>query len=434
MIKAAWRQTRKEVVFDPDSGKLYRFSDHQIEVLAGWPRVRAWRKTQNHPGWRGGWAEIEIPRGDLEERIQSVQDPLREGNQLLFPFAITPEEQQERQRLRAELPWHARIPRAVRNALADFTEGQWSLLAMVAYGGPAALDLIMANPALAWALANSRRFRGQPVTHPWRSVRRLLGVGHKQREILEFLELPATEPVRKLFAKVVTSACTWSCLQTLRRCLKQAELVRILSHLPRLNAGVLALVSYPAGLARVTPKLLEDTALHPQEASQPIALGLLRDLLEMERTAVRRWPVFRGLQVLYACHDQLIERINALREVSQTSPFPAPPFAGNELIVPITTAAQLQEEGQLLKNCAFTYLERIVKFRTDFIYRVLKPQRCTLEVFRTGHIWQLGQLKACANRYPAPETCQIVHQWYRAQGGIDATDFPECWFKSEYEV
>jgi hypothetical protein len=49
-----------------------------------------------------------------------------------------------------------------------------------------------------------------------------------------------------------------------------------------------------------------------------------------------------------------------------------------------------------------------------YIYRVLAPQRATLEIQLTGDKPKIGQLKLARNRNPDPATVAAVRAWLKA--------------------
>jgi len=95
--------------------------------------------------------------------------------------------------------------------------------------------------------------------------------------------------------------------------------------------------------------------------------------------------------------------------------FPEPPFPGNEFIKPITSPEGLRYEGSknVMDNCVKgrDYIKTILKGNC-YIYRVYKPQRCTLEIEKTpSGNWRISQLKLRKNESPRPETKNFVQEW-----------------------
>jgi hypothetical protein len=84
---------------------------------------------------------------------------------------------------------------------------------------------------------------------------------------------------------------------------------------------------------------------------------------------------------------------------------------GSDTIVPITTHDELIEEGRAQHNCAATYAQDIAD-GAMYIYRVLKPERCTLSIKKgKDGLWSLDQLKLACNASPQQATHQHVEDW-----------------------
>ena len=93
-----------------------------------------------------------------------------------------------------------------------------------------------------------------------------------------------------------------------------------------------------------------------------------------------------------------------------------PPIPGNETIVPLTSPAMLAEEGREQQNCVAAY-SQCVAHGNQFIYRVLAPERATLQILRTPQGWQIGELSGPRNQPVSRATHIAVEQWIRGDGG-----------------
>jgi hypothetical protein len=117
---------------------------------------------------------------------------------------------------------------------------------------------------------------------------------------------------------------------------------------------------------------------------------------------------------LLELHDLLTERVNervrkAQRE-KEERPFPEPPVPGCEEIVPIRTFDDLAEEGLFMRHCVVSYASSVRAGRS-YIYKVLSPQRATLEIVGHGPNVRIGQFKLARNGNPADETWLMVRHW-----------------------
>ncbi len=146
---------------------------------------------------------------------------------------------------------------------------------------------------------------------------------------------------------------------------------------------------------------------------------ILQDTLEMAAALVppRQLPMFDSLAQLTRHHDHLADELN-LRAPSAEEPveLPMPPIPGNETIVPLTSPAMLAEEGREQQTCVAAY-SQCVAHGNQFIYRVLAPERATLQILRTPQGWQIGELSGPRNQPVSRATHIAVEQWIRGDGG-----------------
>jgi hypothetical protein len=92
-------------------------------------------------------------------------------------------------------------------------------------------------------------------------------------------------------------------------------------------------------------------------------------------------------------------------------PYPPPPFPGSENITPIASAAELAKEGREQDHCVGMYLAPVLA-GLSYVYKVLKPERATLSLFRSGGEWRLEQVRGQANRPISEETMRTVRNWF----------------------
>lgn len=118
-----------------------------------------------------------------------------------------------------------------------------------------------------------------------------------------------------------------------------------------------------------------------------------------------------SLESLRQLHDAWVGRLNQRKNIiASDTPFPDPPLPGNEDICPITTDDELMAEGFLMHHCVGGYDKR-VQSGESYIYRVLKPERATLEIKGFGKSIRIGQFKLAYNQHPSEETYAKVSRW-----------------------
>ena len=153
---------------------------------------------------------------------------------------------------------------------------------------------------------------------------------------------------------------------------------------------------------RELPRLLRDVHL--------LASALKLDDIDARLRALRQMEALRQL------HNQLVEQLLDRHEplpFSGQERFPAPPLGGSSTIVPIQTLAELEHEGRVMHHCCATYAG-LVRDHVSYIYRVLEPERATLELDLTASRPQLVQLRGVGDDPVSRETRQAVLDWYKA--------------------
>ena len=398
-------------VFQEESRKLCVFEKASILVLRGWPKPAAWRKTVKSDwyhcrpeiGFLSGKLDVERPKTPNMKLPPSRPDATRNRDSVATGAL-------------AWRRWHNLTPEEVRNAIAPLPKRCWHMLSLIARCGRAALDLAHSNPALAYALASNWVFHKPAVQRPLRSARALLAKGKKQRDIMAWLGFPPTESARKILRKVERRSLRITALLYLSQSLTVPEVVKALSHLPRINASALRIATDPQLLSFATPRLLEELAMDRREDRFPEAANTLVDCLEMSlmlHPSRAPQPIENGAR-LHEIHGDLLLQVNRKSTRLPQVTFPMPPLHGTSKIVPVTNTRGLAEEGIVQHNCVASYANRVAIRKTHYIYSVLEPQRCTLALVRAGDNWVIGELKGVCNQPATPATRKAVQQWLTA--------------------
>lgn len=416
-VQGSWERSAPGTCFR--AGKLFDFRRGYIRILAGWPRIRAWEKRADDPRWVGARPELHVPRGSLGEGLGRLSWPADPTGQLYLPTLSPLREDRDRRRRLAWLHWYDTVPGDVRELVAAFPERQWHMLSFLARCGAPARDLTVANPALAFALASARSFHRPPVQRPLRAARTLLATGRRQRDILRWLGFPPTEAARKALMKLAVGAIRVKGLYYLRRGMADAEVMKAIGHLPRLNAGVIRIVTDPELFGVVSPTFLLEVAHRPEEEARPRAAYALQDTVRMFRLQQpegRAFPAVGSLERLQGLHDSLMGNLHRLQDHLAMPDFPPPPVEGTDSIVPLTAAGDLVAEGREQRNCVASYIDRVAMARQVYIYRVLAPERCTLSLVRRGGRWTLAELRRHGNQAPSVTTFEAVARWLVLRG------------------
>lgn len=415
-------------------GKYYRFGKTSVIVMAGWPRMLAWKRSAKYPQWQ--MLRPDCGKPSLQGPVACVGACAMSGEMARNKHC----QRGEGDCLLAHDPWRRwsdLIPHDVREAVAGYRSRHWHLLSMAARCGQPAVDLMRSNPALAWALASSWVFRAEPVQNPMQSVRRLLAPGKSQRDILAWLDFPATETARRQLRKLEPRQVSVNALLVLRDALRDPEAMKRLGHLPVLNHGVIRLVADPELRPLASHALLMDIA---RPGSQPMrgdsmdrseenyarSAMILQDCLRMMDALGVHQNSLRGLRSrteLIEFHDELTLRFRQ-QWAGDKEPrtLPPPPLSGTADIVPITTEQDLMHEGEEMKHCVGSYGSLVVSGRVA-VYRVLAPERATLAISLEKKTWRIQDLRGIANAEASQETWRTVSAWLKGEQSAPATKF-----------
>ena len=128
-----------------------------------------------------------------------------------------------------------RVPESVLSCLSRFPSHHWSLLEF-SHNHPHFLDLLKANPVLAFVLAANADFRS---TTPESAAKRAAGfAARKQRDICGLLGFPGTDATVRFLKRIEPEAANVSLLRMLRSSLPlAAATAKVVAHLDRINAG-----------------------------------------------------------------------------------------------------------------------------------------------------------------------------------------------------
>ena len=351
----------------------------------------------------------------------------------------------ERKRI-AFQAFRSELPAEFVSIVQPFSSHQWALLALLHRHDPA-VDIARSNPVLAYALANSDEMRG---TRPEAAALQALAHSYeKQRRIVGWLGFPGTEAMARLFRKLVPGAVSPSILRRLRNAI-DADLhaTELLSHCREITAGILGLVINPRTRHLTTPSLLQEVAGRAEERLVSQTADILLNSVDLCRQVVptRELLPFTSIAQIRTFHDEMDAeyRIRQARqaqtprapvrrqparaarpepvkpaapapaEVSrprQPRPFPPPPIPGTPEIVPLTSAAEIRQEGAQQGNCVGSYVARVRKGGT-YIYKVVAPERATLSILKgPDGCWRRGELERARNGRARRSTAVSVDLW-----------------------
>lgn len=367
---------------------------HQLRLRA-WPFPAAWA----HEGTLSQWAPIR-PRIGLSAILEQSS-----SGHLVTRTAYG--------RLLETIPEH------IRSAVDGYPEYAWSLLRLV-FRAPRALQLVDDSPALAFAIACGDRLGQVSREEVWARGPTMLN--EKRSEVLRWLGLPFSQSAVRIFSRVPVFACGTETLTKLSLLLRSEErrILRLLRHVPHVNADVVELLSAPELLERLTPTFLAEVS--EMATFRAYVAARLRWAARSYPTAFagRTLPVIRSLQHFASVTSDLARRMPNVQQPEPMPPaapgralpgrFPPPPVRGNDVVVAICSNEELFFESVHQRNCVNRFRVRILKGRA-YIYKVMAPERCTLSIVRDEEGWSIGELYQARNRPASPKTWSQVQKW-----------------------
>jgi len=210
----------------------------------------------------------------------------------------------------------------------------------------------------------------------------------------------------------------------LKKIMNSEESLQNLRHFPYIfSSHLLAGGKYPEllqyGFVR---KELSDRMM--MRSSLTGLFKLYKDTLNMAEQLHWNNPndMFRNIKSraqLKKTHDYLTEDLHRSGSTGQHienlvhkygSTFPPPPIADNASIQAIRSVSELIEEGKTMQHCVASYAEKVFK-RKCYIYKVISPERSTVEIDLREGVPHIRQLQLHRNTRPSQVTFGAVKNW-----------------------
>ncbi len=376
--------------------KFYCFSKSEILVIQQWPSLRCWRKTMD-----GAWRSW-IPSGFGLETL---------------PYGYSSKRQNRRYREQLQSFWE-NCPENVSAQLQQYPTSHFDLAWLFARAGNAALDLSVSNPALAHTLSRCRWFRDDLRGQNWSRILRRI-TRQKQRDILAWLRAPYhAEATVGVIKKVPHSSLeNVNVIPALMETLNNPLARKWLSHLPRINFGVIRLLEQSV-FPYATWNLLQEVANDVKQDVEAPDRQILVDVCQMLSFLDMGEPSpIRSRDSLKELHDSLVEDLIKKQERFKSGPFPRPPLSGTEAIIPITDEESLRQESCQMSNCVMAYSSS-VRAGCSYIYHASTGEgEATIELRKdpSGQ-WALAQAEGPQHGECQDALMRTVQEWLVEQG------------------
>ena len=317
------------------------------------------------------------------------------------------------------------IPVPVRDAVRSYSGFAQVSLIHWSRQFNAAYDLLHSNPLLLWLMAIGIYDGRIKIEH----VSGLLD--QKQQVILSRLtRTDVSRSAVKMMSKIPLEQADLAEGRVLLDTLANEKVVRLLRHTQRIPTSLLGLFDQnpasadPAMLPMLTSwaekttyeRFLVDSALRGVAAVQQVDLhrnGKKLSPQSRNPSPDRSIKTCRSKNALQKLRTHRTQELTVEDCRSQTrNSFPAPPIPDNDQIQAVRSVAELEAESRKMSHCVRSHRDSIEK-GACYIYRVLYPERGTLEVRRHSNgALVLGQFKLAKNREPSKESWLYVKKLF----------------------
>ncbi len=245
-----------------------------------------------------------------------------------------------------------------------------------------------------------------------RAARRVVRL--RRRDALAWLGFPGTEAAVRVFAKIPSDELDVPLLLDVRRGLGDPDASRLLAHVPTVRRGVARVVADSELRSLVSPRLLADMAEQGQEGKSIRWAAAMRSCVAWAEVSEKPLSPLRDLAHLDRLHEALWhESLQREQEGWLNAVLPRPPVPGSPDIQPLVDVATIQHEGVSMGHCAASYVPEVYR-GAAYLYRVLSPERATLELRPEDGRWVRTQLKGRGNTEVDAATYRAVDAWLGA--------------------
>jgi len=322
----------------------------------------------------------------------------------------------EAHELDSNLPVHQfikKIPEQIRSRLSTFNYLQTTMLQIAALSENAR-ELISDIPILLWLIAEKLN-KGE-----WSFEKCEIVLNKKRKSILKHIFGNGSKADIKSLRKIRLMHGERDELKTIKTALENNSLGGQLNHWNTIPVQIIALLQRFPNLSDAS--FIKQISLNTYDRIADSIAGsykickLWDDIYQMGNVLeIENIPLIlnqaKTIDALKNLHDRWMNRLHMKDTIiSRGKPFLPPPIPGNENIYPIQTFEDLLAEGKLMNHCVGGYVHK-VQNGTSYIYRVLYPQRATLEIIGKGKNARIGEFKRAYNQSPSNKTMLMVADW-----------------------
>lgn len=310
----------------------------------------------------------------------------------------------------AVLQWKQSIPQPVLKGLEHVPGDQLALLSL-ARRIPAVADLLHTSPLLMWALYRDQL--AEPLADSqWRDR-----LSARQTALVRHLGLDGTRQQAKILQRAAGQNLTATEVAALLEVLQDKRICDYLSHQQPIRRAELRLLHQHPWIASCRAR-----AVLPA-LNDPVARRDFKDTIQL---LDELGPLMqcRSINEVRHLHERLVGELNRRSvnrllvrdEGGRVLPFPAPPLAGTDRIVPICDQRTLINEGQQMQHCIASYIRRVLA-GTYYVYEGRFAERVTIGIaIDPVHGVYIGDVRGGRNVQSSADTLAQVAAWFNGKG------------------
>jgi hypothetical protein len=401
----------KEQMFVPTSpgmncrdGKLFLFKATVVTVVKVADGPQCWKKRKREPVFR----PVFPPPAISASAFSLVLQP-----------SVTPDYVHWSAKVEAEF-LEKNLDRNILEAMARYRYEHWRMCALTMRAD--GLDLVQANPGLAYLVASNNLFAGR-CCRPWRRARSMMH--WKRTRILEQCGFPARPSVVKILSRIDPATLRYPTLVVLRRLLVRANPAarKRLGHLPRITPLVLRILATPSLAKFAEGGFLDELAQAAPSVHNAMSF-MFNDALRMAREMDAPIGRCRGFDDLKRIHDRLVDDYNTSFFSENVAPATLPPGPIPDLVSASLTVEHIQDTVALARwaiqqrNCLASYHQSAMDGKIH-LYRITAPEEASLSVVHRDGQWHLGEIAGKENAPVGEDTLRQINTWF-CDGRVNA--------------
>ncbi len=305
------------------------------------------------------------------------------------------------------------IPENVRSRILSFNYLQTTMLQLTARSEKA-MELFYDIPILLWLIAEKYHQQN------WTLEKCDIVLGKKRKSILKEILNTGTKADVKFLKKIKLMYGETDELAVIKTAILEGKQGGHLKHWHTIPVQIIALLQrFPnlseASFLRVIATKMYDRIADGISDSYRIC-KLWDDIYHMGSVLnIENLPAIlnqtKTVDALLNIHDRWMERLHRKETIiSRGKSFRPPPIPGNKNIYPILTFEDLLAEGKFMHHCVGGYVNKI-NSGDSYIYRVLQPERATLEIIDHGRHARIGEFRRLYNQSPSNRSYLNVTDW-----------------------